>query len=60
MSDDPVSLHPVSPHSGTHVPVLAEEVIHALAPVDGAVMVDGTYGGGGYARARRWPSPTSH
>lgn len=34
-----------------HVPVLVEEVIHALAPVDGAVMVDGTYGGGGYARA---------
>ncbi len=42
---------PVSPHAGTHVPVLAEEVIHALAPVAGAVMVDGTYGGGGYARA---------
>jgi 16S rRNA (cytosine1402-N4)-methyltransferase len=34
-----------------HVPVLVEEVIHALAPVDGAVMIDGTYGGGGYARA---------
>jgi 16S rRNA (cytosine1402-N4)-methyltransferase len=33
------------------VPVLIEEVIHALAPVNGAVMVDGTYGGGGYARA---------
>jgi 16S rRNA (cytosine1402-N4)-methyltransferase len=42
---------PVSPHAGSHVPVLAEQVIHALAPVDGAVMVDGTYGGGGYARA---------
>lgn len=42
---------PVSPHAGTHVPVLVEQVIHALAPVDGAVMVDGTYGGGGYARA---------
>ena len=42
---------PVSPHAGTHVPVLVEEVIHALAPVEGAVMVDGTYGGGGYARA---------
>jgi 16S rRNA (cytosine1402-N4)-methyltransferase len=42
---------PVSPHAGAHVPVLAEQVIHALAPVDGAVMVDGTYGGGGYARA---------
>lgn len=42
---------PISPHAGTHVPVLSEQVIHALAPVDGAVMVDGTYGGGGYARA---------
>jgi 16S rRNA (cytosine1402-N4)-methyltransferase len=42
---------PISPHAGTHVPVLAEEVIHALAPVEGAVMVDGTYGGGGYAKA---------
>ena len=42
---------PASPHAGTHVPVLVEAVIHALAPVEGAVMVDGTYGGGGYARA---------
>ena len=42
---------PVSPHAGTHVPVLVEEVIHAFAPVNGALMVDGTYGGGGYARA---------
>jgi 16S rRNA (cytosine1402-N4)-methyltransferase len=35
----------------SHVPVLVEKVIEALAPVDGAVMVDATYGGGGYARA---------
>lgn len=42
---------PVSPHAGAHVPVLVEKVIHALAPVEGAVMVDATYGGGGYARA---------
>ena len=40
-----------SPVTSGHVPVLIEEVIHALAPTDGAVMVDGTYGGGGYARA---------
>ncbi len=39
------------PVTAGHVPVLIEEVIHALAPVNGAVMVDGTYGGGGYARA---------
>jgi 16S rRNA (cytosine1402-N4)-methyltransferase len=44
-------LNLTSPVSTGHVPVLVEEVIHALAPVDGAVMVDGTYGGGGYARA---------
>lgn len=35
----------------THVPVLLEQVIEALAPVDGGVYVDGTYGGGGYSRA---------
>jgi 16S rRNA (cytosine1402-N4)-methyltransferase len=35
----------------SHVPVLVEKVIEALAPVEGAVIVDGTYGGGGYARA---------
>mgnify|MGYP000600190435 CR=1 FL=1 len=40
-----------APAPAGHVPVLVEEVIHALAPVNGAVMVDGTYGGGGYARA---------
>jgi 16S rRNA (cytosine1402-N4)-methyltransferase len=34
-----------------HIPVLAEQVIHALAPTNGAVIVDATYGGGGYARA---------
>jgi 16S rRNA (cytosine1402-N4)-methyltransferase len=34
-----------------HKPVLVEEVIEVLAPVDGAVILDGTYGGGGYARA---------
>jgi len=38
-------------NSATHIPVLVEKVIEALAPVDGAVMVDATYGGGGYARA---------
>lgn len=34
-----------------HIPVLVEKVIEALAPVEGAVIVDGTYGGGGYSRA---------
>jgi len=34
-----------------HVPVMAAEVVAALAPADGEVMVDGTFGAGGYSRA---------
>lgn len=34
-----------------HKPVLLERVIEALAPIDGGVYIDGTYGGGGYSRA---------
>jgi 16S rRNA (cytosine1402-N4)-methyltransferase len=34
-----------------HAPVMIAEVAAALAPRDGAVMVDGTYGRGGYTRA---------
>jgi len=34
-----------------HVPVLLDQVIHALAPRDGAVYADGTFGGGGYSQA---------
>jgi 16S rRNA (cytosine1402-N4)-methyltransferase len=41
----------MTPAPATHIPVLVEKVIEALAPVDGAVMVDATYGGGGYSRA---------
>jgi 16S rRNA (cytosine1402-N4)-methyltransferase len=34
-----------------HAPVLLDEVLTWLAPADGETIVDGTFGGGGYARA---------
>jgi len=34
-----------------HVPVMLQEVLHAMALGDGDVGLDGTYGGGGYAAA---------
>jgi 16S rRNA (cytosine1402-N4)-methyltransferase len=34
-----------------HMPVMLAEVIAALAPKDGATYIDGTFGGGGYAKA---------
>jgi 16S rRNA (cytosine1402-N4)-methyltransferase len=34
-----------------HAPVMLNEVLAALAPADGEVYVDGTFGGGGYSRA---------
>ncbi|MDO8359587.1 MAG: 16S rRNA (cytosine(1402)-N(4))-methyltransferase RsmH [Devosia sp.] len=40
-----------SEQSAPHVPVLLDEVLAALSPVDGARIVDGTFGAGGYSRA---------
>ena len=40
-----------TPSGSAHVPVLLEQVVEALAPVDKGVYIDGTYGGGGYSRA---------
>ena len=36
--------------SAPHIPVLLDEVIAALQPLPGAIMVDATFGAGGYAR----------
>jgi 16S rRNA (cytosine1402-N4)-methyltransferase len=37
--------------SAAHIPVLAEEVVHALAVAPGETHVDGTFGAGGYTKA---------
>ena len=34
-----------------HTPVMLDEVLAAIAPRDGAIYVDGTFGAGGYSRA---------
>jgi 16S rRNA (cytosine1402-N4)-methyltransferase len=37
--------------SPVHVPVMLDQVVDWLAPRPGAVIVDGTVGGGGHTRA---------
>jgi 16S rRNA (cytosine1402-N4)-methyltransferase len=34
-----------------HLPVMLDEVLAALAPKDGGIYIDGTFGAGGYSRA---------
>lgn len=41
---------PAAPPGG-HIPVLCDAVLAALAPRDGAVYIDGTFGAGGYSAA---------
>ena len=36
---------------GAHTPVLLAEIVAALAPREGSIIVDGTFGAGGYAKA---------
>nr|WP_143182083.1 16S rRNA (cytosine(1402)-N(4))-methyltransferase RsmH [Thalassospira sp. TSL5-1] len=43
----PFDPSPANPHK----PVLLREVLEHLSPADGEVMVDGTFGAGGYSRA---------
>ncbi len=43
-----------------HIPVLLAEVLAALAPQPGAVMVDATFGAGGYTRALLDAGATVH
>ncbi|MEO6394386.1 MAG: 16S rRNA (cytosine(1402)-N(4))-methyltransferase RsmH [Devosia sp.] len=40
-----------SEHIAPHVPVLLDEVLAALSPLQGARILDGTFGAGGYSRA---------
>lgn len=45
------SMPDTSEGAGPHVPVLLDEVLAALSPLDGKRIVDGTFGAGGYSRA---------
>jgi len=42
---------PALDRAGGHVPVMIDQVLAVLEPRDGAIVVDGTFGAGGYSRA---------
>ena len=46
--------------SAAHIPVLLDEVLSALAPTPGCVIVDATFGAGGYTRALLDAGATVH
>lgn len=52
----PVSSGP----SACHVPVLLDEVLDAIAPAPGKLLVDATFGAGGYSRALLAAGATVH
>ena len=39
-----------APAALPHIPVLLDEVMQALAPIEGGIFIDGTFGAGGYTR----------
>ncbi|KFC66385.1 Ribosomal RNA small subunit methyltransferase H [Devosia sp. LC5] len=45
------SVPETSQNAGPHIPVLLDEVLASLAPLEGKRIVDGTFGAGGYSRA---------
>ena len=55
-----MSLLAAIPADAPHIPVLIDEVITALAPRAGAVIVDATFGAGGYTRALLAAGATVH
>ncbi|RVU07617.1 16S rRNA (cytosine(1402)-N(4))-methyltransferase RsmH [Novosphingobium umbonatum] len=55
-----MSLLDAIPHDAPHIPVLLDEVIAALAPAEGKVIVDCTLGAGGYTRALLDAGATVH
>jgi 16S rRNA (cytosine1402-N4)-methyltransferase len=55
-----MSLIDAIPADAPHIPVLLDEVIAALAPAPGKVIVDATFGAGGYTRALLAAGATVH